>query len=186
MNNELQKAEKRLSEAQEAQAGMSAELDKTAGELDRLDVTIGDVDTLVDQQMKLGAKAAILGKRLALATAAVEDIQGDLLIAKADDAARQLAGVNSELEKAMEKGRGQVMALVEKNLDPRQYQPVHGVVLIMKEVRPLLLRKEYLEARNREAAACATDVIRARSMAEHAAHIAAQAQALKEAGAGNT
>ena len=178
---EIQNIEKKLASAEQAVAEMRQELDKTSGDLDRLDVNAGDLDKTVDVQIRLEAKKAILEKRVALAAGAVLVLQGDVLLAKEQELSGQLAAVSAQLEAAKATARDEILKLVEGGaLDQQANYAVSTMVLIHREVRPLLARHEFIAARQREAAYACADVIRRRSMAESAERGKLQEQIFNE------
>jgi hypothetical protein len=175
MSNEIQKTEKRLADAQAAQAAMIAELDKTTGELERLDMATGDIDKVVDAKIRLETKTRILEKRIQFAAEAVNTLQGDLLIEREHAAEEQAKTATARLEAVKDTARAEIMKLIRGGgLQPQEMGAINTVVLLHRNVAPLIAEAERLALRHREAEARAADTNRRRLMAESQAINAAQ------------
>lgn len=167
--NEEKNTAARLASAEQAVAEMHQELNKVNGEIERLDVITGDIDKIIDSQMRLISKKAILERRLELAAAHVQELKGDLLLAHEADLAAQLEDLNRRLAEAKEKGTAEILALTKGGtLEPYQRAAIDSVVLLHREVSPLLAKHEWLTCRHREASDACGTVIRQRLAAENA------------------
>ncbi len=174
--DELKTIETKLADAQAAVAELRQQLDAAIGQLGRFNPAAGELERAIDQQVRLQARRDVLQKRLELATAAAEELRGDLLIEREQNLHGQVKSAAAALDTARAEARATMMKYIRGGvLAPHEEARLTGVVEIFKTVAPLLEKREFLAARLQEAKRASADMKRSRAIADSQAAARMQA-----------